>query len=64
MLLQLTIPIYADMMECEVAESGSFTRVETEIIDKLDVYVTDGRGDAQFKVYSKPLTFIDMLCRS
>jgi hypothetical protein len=38
------------MMDCELQSTGDFRRVESELIDKLDTYVSGGgRGDDRFK---------------
>ena len=43
-----TIPICFDMIECALRAHGSFQEVETEIIDKIDVLVSGGRGDSSY----------------
>ncbi|XP_073238831.1 dedicator of cytokinesis protein 1-like [Porites lutea] len=48
-LRRATIPIFFDMIQCECANKGNFTSVESEIISKLDVLVEGGKGDAQYK---------------
>ena len=39
-----------DMIESEIADTGDFKLVETEIIDKLDILVSgeEGRGDLAY----------------
>ncbi|XP_062507511.1 dedicator of cytokinesis protein 1-like isoform X2 [Corticium candelabrum] len=45
-----TIPVFMNMMDCELQSTGDFRRVESELIDKLDTYVSGGgRGDDRFK---------------
>jgi dedicator of cytokinesis protein 3 len=45
---KLALPIFYKMMEREVATTGQFQQVETELIDSLDRYVNAGRGDREY----------------
>ncbi|XP_019862177.1 PREDICTED: dedicator of cytokinesis protein 5-like, partial [Amphimedon queenslandica] len=44
-LRKATIPVFFDMMEHEWKYNKNFHRMEIEMIDKLDVYVSNGMGD-------------------
>uniref|UniRef100_H2Y985 Dedicator of cytokinesis 2 n=1 Tax=Ciona savignyi TaxID=51511 RepID=H2Y985_CIOSA len=47
-LRKATIPIFFDMMQCELHSTGSFKLFEGEMITKLDVLVEGGRGDQEY----------------
>lgn len=44
-----TIPIFYDMMENEWKFKKNFHFMETEMIDKLDVFISGGMGDAKYR---------------
>ncbi|CAH1784994.1 unnamed protein product [Owenia fusiformis] len=48
-LRKATLPIFYDMMECEYADRGNFKQVESELIDKLDILVSENKGDSEYK---------------
>jgi len=48
-LRKSTIPIFFDMMQVEFAEEKNFTKVETELFDKLDIFVGNGKGDWEYQ---------------
>ncbi|XP_065059429.1 dedicator of cytokinesis protein 3-like isoform X2 [Rhopilema esculentum] len=55
-LRKSTIPIFFDMMQVEFAEERSFRKVETELIDKLDILVSGGQGDQAYEELFRKLT--------
>ncbi|XP_078484653.1 dedicator of cytokinesis protein 1 isoform X1 [Ciona intestinalis] len=48
-LRRATIPIFFDMMQCELHSTGNFKSFETEMITKLDVLVEGGNGDQEYR---------------
>jgi hypothetical protein len=44
-----TIPIFYDMMEIEYKHRRNFHLMETEMIDKLDVFISGGMGDSNYR---------------
>ncbi|XP_019570416.2 dedicator of cytokinesis protein 5 isoform X1 [Rhinolophus sinicus] len=56
-LRKATIPIFFDMMQCELnfSGNGNFHMFEDELITKLDQEVEGGRGDEQYKVLLEKL---------
>ncbi|KAK2187560.1 hypothetical protein NP493_162g07017 [Ridgeia piscesae] len=48
-LRKATLPIFFDMMECEQNARGNFSVVECELIDKLDVLISENKGDDEHK---------------
>lgn len=56
-LRKATIPIFFDMMQCELnfSGNGNFHMFENELITKLDQEVEGGRGDEQYKVLLEKL---------
>lgn len=44
-----TVPIFYDMMENEWKYKKNFHFMETEMIDKLDVFISGGMGDAKYR---------------
>ncbi|KAK2163113.1 hypothetical protein LSH36_85g03072 [Paralvinella palmiformis] len=48
-LRKATLPILFDMMKCEQKAEGSFRRVETELLDHLDILVNSHKGDPEYK---------------
>ncbi|XP_019859385.1 PREDICTED: dedicator of cytokinesis protein 1 isoform X1 [Amphimedon queenslandica] len=49
-LRKATIPVFFDMMEHEWKYNKNFHRMEIEMIDKLDVYVSNGMGDPSYRI--------------
>ncbi|KAG0411435.1 hypothetical protein HPB47_011427 [Ixodes persulcatus] len=48
-LRKATLPIFFDMMDCEQAARGNFQQVESELIDKLDILVSESSGDDEYR---------------
>ncbi|XP_071543136.1 dedicator of cytokinesis protein 3 isoform X3 [Panulirus ornatus] len=48
-LRKATLPIFFDMMQAEQQARGSFKQVETELIDKLDILVSENKGDDEYR---------------
>ncbi|XP_014772011.1 dedicator of cytokinesis protein 3 isoform X2 [Octopus bimaculoides] len=48
-LRKATLPILFDMMECEMKLSKSFMKVEKEMFEKLDLFITNNKGDTEYK---------------
>ncbi|XP_074603894.1 dedicator of cytokinesis spg isoform X2 [Brevipalpus obovatus] len=48
-LRKATLLIFYDMIDAEYKSNGSFKQVESQLIDKLDILVSDYRGDEEFK---------------
>eukprot|EP00794_Sanderia_malayensis_P007122 gene7122-7926_t len=48
-LRRSTIPIFYDMMQVEFAEQKNFTQVEAELFDKIDILVSNGKGDQAYE---------------
>ncbi|XP_042900639.2 dedicator of cytokinesis protein 3 isoform X2 [Parasteatoda tepidariorum] len=48
-LRKATLPIFFDMMDCEQKVRGSFKQVESELIDKLDILVSENKGDEEYR---------------
>ncbi|KAI8491205.1 Dedicator of cytokinesis protein 3 [Branchiostoma belcheri] len=48
-LRKALIPVFHDMMECEQATRGSFKEVECEMIDKLDILISQDKGDDEYR---------------
>ncbi|KAK4293650.1 hypothetical protein Pmani_033668 [Petrolisthes manimaculis] len=48
-LRKATLPIFFDMMQAEQQAKGSFKQVETELIDKLDILVSENKGDDEYR---------------
>jgi len=48
-LRKVTIPIFFDMMQCELHSAGNFKQFENEMITKLDVQVEAGKGDRNYQ---------------
>jgi hypothetical protein len=48
-LRRATIPVFFDMMEFEWRYNKNFHRMEIEMIDKLDWYVSGGMGDPSYR---------------
>jgi len=48
-LRKATLPIFYDMIDAEFKSDGSFKQVESKLIDKLDILVSENRGDDEFK---------------
>lgn len=48
-LRKATLHIFFDMMECEQRARGSFKLVESELIDKLDILISENKGDDEYR---------------
>ena len=48
-LRKATLHIFFDMMECEQKSRGSFKSVESELIDKLDILISENKGDDEYR---------------
>ena len=48
-LRKATLHIFFDMMECEQRARGSFRSVESELIDKLDILISENKGDDEYR---------------
>ncbi|XP_043244747.1 dedicator of cytokinesis protein 3-like [Amphibalanus amphitrite] len=48
-LRRATLPVFYDMMEAEQNAKGCFKQVETELIDKLDILVSENKGDDEYR---------------
>lgn len=48
-LRKATLNIFFDMMECEQRARGSFKLVESELIDKLDILISENKGDDEYR---------------
>ncbi|CAL4062818.1 unnamed protein product, partial [Meganyctiphanes norvegica] len=48
-LRKATLPIFFDMMQAEQMAKGNFKQVETELIDKLDILVSENKGDDEYR---------------
>lgn len=48
-LRKATLHIFFDMMECEQRARGSFKTVESELIDKLDILISENKGDDEYR---------------
>lgn len=48
-LRRSTLSVFYDMMQCEQADRGSFRLVESELIDKLDILISENKGDDEYR---------------
>lgn len=48
-LRRSTLSVFYDMMQCEQADKGSFRLVESELIDKLDILISENKGDDEYR---------------
>ncbi|XP_066992689.2 dedicator of cytokinesis protein 3 [Anabrus simplex] len=48
-LRKATLHIFFDMMECEQKVRGNFKQVESELIDKLDILISENKGDDEYR---------------
>ncbi|KAG1701194.1 Dedicator of cytokinesis protein 3 [Nymphon striatum] len=48
-LRKATLPIFFDMIDCEQKHRGTFRQVESELIDKLDILVSENKGDDEYR---------------
>ncbi|KAJ1522281.1 hypothetical protein ONE63_002583 [Megalurothrips usitatus] len=48
-LRKATLHIFFDMMECEQRARGNFKQVESELIDKLDILISENKGDDEYR---------------
>lgn len=48
-LRKATLTVFYDMMHCEQIARGSFRLVESELIDKLDLLISENKGDDEYR---------------
>ncbi|XP_037027423.1 dedicator of cytokinesis protein 3 isoform X2 [Bradysia coprophila] len=48
-LRKATLTVFYDMMQCEQVSRGSFRLVESELIDKLDLLISENKGDDEYR---------------
>lgn len=48
-LRKATLSVFYDMMQCEQVARGSFRLVESELIDKLDLLISENKGDDEYR---------------
>lgn len=48
-LRKATLSVFYDMMQCEQLARGSFRLVESELIDKLDLLISENKGDEEYR---------------
>lgn len=48
-LRRATLPIFYDMIDAEFKATGTFKQVESRLIDKLDLLVSENKGDDEFR---------------
>ncbi|KAL7022521.1 hypothetical protein ACKWTF_012281 [Chironomus riparius] len=48
-LRKATLSVFYDMMQCEQSARGSFRLVESELIDKLDLLISENKGDDEYR---------------
>ncbi|XP_037885712.1 dedicator of cytokinesis protein 3 isoform X1 [Glossina fuscipes] len=48
-LRKATLTVFYDMMQCEQCARGSFRLVESELIDKLDLLISENKGDDEYR---------------
>ncbi|RWS26001.1 dedicator of cytokinesis protein 3-like isoform X2, partial [Leptotrombidium deliense] len=48
-LRKATLPIFYDMIDSEYKSNGTFKQVESNLIDKLDILVSENKGDDDFR---------------
>ncbi|XP_030371328.1 dedicator of cytokinesis protein 3 [Scaptodrosophila lebanonensis] len=48
-LRKATLSVFYDMMQCEQGARGSFRLVESELIDKLDLLISENKGDDEYR---------------
>lgn len=48
-LRKATLTVFYDMMRCEQVSRGSFRLVESELIDKLDLLISENKGDDEYR---------------
>jgi len=46
---QTILPLLIYMMEAEQRERGNFRQMETELIDKLDILISENKGDDEYR---------------
>jgi len=46
---QTILPLLIYMMEAEQKEKGNFRQMETELIDKLDILISENKGDEEYR---------------
>lgn len=48
-LRKATLSVFYDMIQCEQNARGSFRLVENELIDKLDLLISENKGDDEYR---------------
>ncbi|CAB0010662.1 unnamed protein product [Nesidiocoris tenuis] len=48
-LRKATLGIFFDMIQCEYKVHGNFKQVESELIDKLDILISENKGDDEYR---------------
>lgn len=48
-LRKATLSVFYDMMQCEQVARGSFRLVESELIDKLDLLISENKADDEYR---------------
>ncbi|XP_073976678.1 dedicator of cytokinesis spg isoform X2 [Rhodnius prolixus] len=48
-LRKATLGIFFDMIQCEYKVCGNFKQVESELIDKLDILISENKGDDEYR---------------
>ncbi|XP_073817677.1 dedicator of cytokinesis spg [Musca autumnalis] len=48
-LRKATLTVFYDMIQCEQSARGSFRWVESELIDKLDLLISENKGDDEYR---------------
>ncbi|KAL1116518.1 hypothetical protein AAG570_004990 [Ranatra chinensis] len=48
-LRKATLHIFFDMIQCEFKVHGNFKQVESELIDKLDILISENKGDDEYR---------------
>ncbi|XP_014256869.1 dedicator of cytokinesis protein 3 isoform X2 [Cimex lectularius] len=48
-LRKATLGIFFDMIQCEYKVQGNFKKVESELIEKLDILISENKGDDEYR---------------
>lgn len=49
-LRKATLSVFYDMIQCEQTTRGNFDRVANELIDKLDLLISENKGDDEYRI--------------
>ncbi|KAJ8929040.1 hypothetical protein NQ314_018309 [Rhamnusium bicolor] len=63
-LRKATLHIFFDMMECEQRARGNFKQVECELIDKLDILISENKGDDEYRRLFNTIYLLLFICYS